>query len=141
MPSIVNQKNNQHEVGFEIKGVLIFVGAIWLIHCFDIFLPLGETLGLIPRYLSGIPGIATMTFLHKDFGHLIANTFPLIVLVDFTGRLKSQFMADCCLNCRGWRRVAVAVWTQWNVHSYRFPHRRQPPDLWAGNVFLSSGMV
>ena len=81
MPSIVNHQNNQHEVGFEIKGVLIFVAAIWIIHCLDIFLPLGETLGLIPRYLSGIPGIATMTFLHKDFGHLLANTFPLIVLL------------------------------------------------------------
>ena len=36
---------------------------------------------MVPRYLSGIPGIGAMTFLHADFGHLMANTFPLIVLL------------------------------------------------------------
>lgn len=81
MPSMLNQQNHQHEIGAEIKGVLIFVAVIWGCHFLDVFLPLGESLGLIPRYLSGIPGIATMTFLHKDFGHLIANTFPLVVLL------------------------------------------------------------
>ena len=73
--------SNQHQIRDEIKGVLIFVGVIWVIHVLDIFLPLGEYLALVPRYLSGIPGIGAMTFLHADFGHLIANTFPLIVLL------------------------------------------------------------
>ena len=72
---------NQHQIGDEIKGVLIFVGVIWVVHVLDIFLPLGESLGLVPRYLSGILGIGTMTFLHRDFSHLMSNTFPLIVLL------------------------------------------------------------
>jgi len=72
---------NQHQIGDEIKGVLIFVGVIWVVHLLDIFLPLGESLGLVPRYLSGILGIGTMTFLHRDFSHLMSNTFPLIVLL------------------------------------------------------------
>jgi membrane associated rhomboid family serine protease len=78
-PSSVS--NNKHQIGEEIKGVLMFVGAIWAVHVLDIFLPLGEYLALVPRYLSGIFGIGAMTFLHADFGHLIANTFPLIVLL------------------------------------------------------------
>ena len=73
--------SNQHQIGDEIKGVLIFVGVIWVVHILDIFLPLGEYLGLVPRYLTGIPGIGAMTFLHRDFGHLLSNTFPLIVLL------------------------------------------------------------
>ena len=72
---------NQHQIGDEIKGVLTFVGVVWAVHVLDIFLPLGEYLALVPRYLSGIPGIGAMTFLHADFGHLMANTFPLIVLL------------------------------------------------------------
>lgn len=73
--------DSQHQIGEEIKGVLMFVGVIWAIHFLDIFLPLGEYLALVPRYLSGIPGIGAMTFLHIDYGHLMANTFPLIVLL------------------------------------------------------------
>ncbi len=71
---------NQHHIGEEIKGVLMFVAVIWGVHLLDLFLPL-EQWGLIPRSLAGVPGIATMTFLHRDFGHLVSNTFPLIMLL------------------------------------------------------------
>jgi len=34
---------------------------------------------LLPRTLSGLPGILTMPFLHGNMAHLLSNTLPLIV--------------------------------------------------------------
>lgn len=72
---------NQHSIGDEITKVLIFVGVIWIVFFLDLVLPLSEWFSLVPRYISHLPGIIGMTFLHKDLGHILANTVPLIVLM------------------------------------------------------------
>ena len=36
--------------------------------------------GVLPRDFSGIKGVFLSPFIHKDFKHLINNTFPIIVL-------------------------------------------------------------
>ena len=36
--------------------------------------------GIVPRTLAGLRGIPVIPFLHGGFGHLIANTLPLLVL-------------------------------------------------------------
>ncbi len=41
---------------------------------------LGRLLGIRPRQLWGLVGIVCSPFLHRDFGHLIANTVPFMVL-------------------------------------------------------------
>jgi len=63
-----------------IGGVLVFVAVIWLAFLVDQLLPL-ERMGLIPRQLRGIVGIAAMPFLHGDLNHLLANTMPLTFLL------------------------------------------------------------
>lgn len=77
----MHDEPNQHPVSQEIRGVLLFVGFIWIVFVADMFLPLSEWFPLIPRFLSGLPGIATMTFLHRDVSHILSNSFPLIVLL------------------------------------------------------------
>ena len=72
---------NQHSIGDEITKVLIFVGVIWLVFFLDLVLPLSEWFSLVPRFFGHLPGILGMTFLHKDLGHILANTVPLIVLM------------------------------------------------------------
>jgi len=62
------------------RPIIIIVSAIWVVFLLDLILPL-ERLGLVPRSLTGLIGIATMPFLHGNFGHLISNTLPLIVLL------------------------------------------------------------
>ena len=47
--STASATGNRHQIGEEIKGVLIFVAVIWVVHVLDMFLPLGESLGLVPR--------------------------------------------------------------------------------------------
>lgn len=63
-----------------ILPIAVLVGIIWVVFVLDLFLPL-EKLGLVPRSLSGLVGIATMPFLHGSFGHLLSNTVPLVILL------------------------------------------------------------
>lgn len=53
---------------------------IWAFSLFQ-FTWLGADLlpKLLPRSLSGLPGILTVPFIHGDFLHLISNSLPLIV--------------------------------------------------------------
>lgn len=73
-------KNHAHRIREELPAVIIFIATIWLVFVFDRFLPL-ERFGLIPRDVGGLVGIATMPFLHADFGHLSNNTVPLVILL------------------------------------------------------------
>lgn len=60
----------------------VFLAGIWVLEIADYVLP-GEPLddfGIPARELSGIPYILTAPFLHYGFGHLIANSLPLLVL-------------------------------------------------------------
>lgn len=58
-----------------------FVALLWIIHLVQWFfnLQLGF-LGVFPREISGLKGILFSPLLHGDFGHLISNTPPLLVL-------------------------------------------------------------
>ncbi len=69
-----------HSIRQEIKGVLVFVAAIWAVALIDWATP-WNPLGLVPRQAIGLLGIGSMTFLHLDFSHLISNTFPLVILL------------------------------------------------------------
>lgn len=56
-------------------------GVLWVVQAINAigghFL---DKLGILPRTLSGLKGILFAPFLHASWGHLIANTFPLLVL-------------------------------------------------------------
>ena len=57
--------------------------AAWLVSLLNILFfrnGLGHLLGMRPRQLVGLPGIVCSPFLHRDIGHLIANTVPFAVL-------------------------------------------------------------
>ena len=57
--------------------------AAWLVSFFNIVFfrnGLGRLLGIRPRQIGGLVGIVCAPFLHRDFGHLIANTVPFAVL-------------------------------------------------------------
>ncbi len=67
-------------VGTIILGSV--VALWWSIEILDTFL-LGDRLqrnGIVPRQREGVDGILWAPFLHSDFGHLISNTIPFLVL-------------------------------------------------------------
>lgn len=72
----------QNTIQQEIKGVMAFIGAIWLVFILEIILPIDlMSLGLIPRTVTGLLGIPAMPFLHANLQHIVSNTVPLFVLL------------------------------------------------------------
>ncbi len=69
-----------HSIRQELIGLAVFIAVIWGVFAVSLVLPLNSYLGLVPRYLSGLPGILCMPFLHRDFAHIFSNSIPLIVL-------------------------------------------------------------
>ncbi len=53
--------------GLEIVDALVFGGRL-------------DAHGIVPRTLGGLWGILFAPFLHHGFGHLIANSLPLVIL-------------------------------------------------------------
>ncbi|MFL6665206.1 MAG: rhomboid family intramembrane serine protease, partial [Rhizobacter sp.] len=58
-----------------------FVAVLWLVFLANWALDAGpDWSGIHPREAAGLPGILFAPLLHADFGHLVANTPPLLVL-------------------------------------------------------------
>ena len=64
-----------------IKLPLAFLLLIWAVHVITHFLHIDlTTYGVYPRQVSGLKGVLFSPFIHADFGHLISNSTPLVVL-------------------------------------------------------------
>jgi len=79
--------NNERSIFSEFKSqVLTLLGLVvilWSIEIIDWLIfrgNLDQWFGIRPRTLDGLWGIACAPFLHGSFGHLFANTVPLITL-------------------------------------------------------------
>ena len=74
------------------RSYLWFVGIVWCIYILHVLLG-GQlrVLALQPREVERLYAVFTMHFLHWNFGHLLANTIPLLILgffVNALGKLK-----------------------------------------------------
>lgn len=63
-------------------ALVAFVAMLWAIQVVNWITGYGlnPAFGLIPRYLGGLDGVVAMPLLHGSFGHLMANTPPLLVM-------------------------------------------------------------
>lgn len=74
------------DLGLKLRNQAIVLGGfilfIWLIELIDlvIFDHSLDAYGIQPRSIAGLRGILFMPFLHANFGHLLANTLPFIIL-------------------------------------------------------------
>ena len=65
-----------------LEIALIAVAILWIVHLLNIVIPIEfRFYGIRPRSLEGLRGIVFSPFLHGGFGHLIANTGALFVLL------------------------------------------------------------
>jgi membrane associated rhomboid family serine protease len=84
-PPALPTDHRRQQWGLAIKGNLVLlIGAVaiaWGLQITDLvsfsFL---DNFGIKPRTLSGVFGIFAAPFLHGDFGHLISNTLPFLML-------------------------------------------------------------
>ena len=80
-----------------IRWPVIFVVLLWIIELLSNYFnyrPLW--LGVIPRTISGIPGIFFSPFIHGNYEHLLSNTLPLLVvgsgLIYFYGEIAKSVL-------------------------------------------------
>lgn len=84
----------QHTIKQEIGSVLTFVAVIWAVFFIDIVIPIDfNHWGIAPRSLWGLIGIPLAPFLHEGFGHLFANTIPLVVLLTLLAGSRTRTWA------------------------------------------------
>jgi membrane associated rhomboid family serine protease len=72
-----------------------FVAILWIVRLLDAILPGHAVYGIVPRTSIGLQGIVTAPFLHASWGHLLANTIPLVIfgsLVLLRGRAEFLFV-------------------------------------------------
>jgi membrane associated rhomboid family serine protease len=72
------QKHSSREL--KTQGTILggFVALIWILELVDLVVFRGalNAYGIFPRQLVGLRGILFAPFLHGNWAHLIANTFP-----------------------------------------------------------------
>jgi membrane associated rhomboid family serine protease len=73
--------NASHTIREELHGIVLFVGCIWGVFLLTLVFPSLGALGVVPRTLSGLVGVAAAPFLHASLHHLFGNTVPLLVLL------------------------------------------------------------
>ncbi len=62
--------------------VVLMVAVLWVVEIVDV-LAFDDTLenqGIHPRELGGLDGVLWAPFLHDDWAHLAANTFPFMIM-------------------------------------------------------------
>lgn len=81
LPARQSRTPDRADVAGGLQLLALLIGLMWVSEIVDSVL--GHRLdayGIIPRDAEGLIGIVTAPFLHLGFGHLIANTLPLITL-------------------------------------------------------------
>ena len=65
--------------------MVVVAAGLWLIEVLDVLIFDNglDRQGIVPRTWSGLDGVLWAPFLHGGFGHLLANTLPLLVLGGF----------------------------------------------------------
>ena len=80
-PAYTGSERARSNFRLALRIALGFVALLWLIALLDWAMDLGPAdFGVRPRRLDGLPGILFAPLLHGGFGHLIANSPPLLVL-------------------------------------------------------------
>jgi len=80
-PAYTDSERSRANFRLAVKLSLVFVALLWLIQIVNWGLDLGPgDFGVRPRQVEGLLGILVAPLVHGDFGHLLANSLPLLIL-------------------------------------------------------------
>jgi membrane associated rhomboid family serine protease len=80
-PAYTGSAQTHADFWLAVKLALGFVVVLWVIQALNATLDLElERFGVAPRELAGLPGILVAPLVHGGFGHLLANSLPLLVV-------------------------------------------------------------
>ena len=124
----------------EVLGSCVAIAwALSLINIWPLSNGLGRLLGLRPRTLWGLLGIACSPFLHRDLAHLMANTVPFLVLgwlvlLQREIQGNSDFFGGDAHDSADWWARNLATRTR--CHSFR----RKRTGIWLHWLFAGRGV-
>lgn len=74
--------DDQQYLKHSLRLPLLFVAMLWGIQLVEFLSDerLAAHLGIVPRRVEGLMGILTFPLIHGDWGHLISNSMPLLIL-------------------------------------------------------------
>ena len=110
-----------------LKNVIVWplglLAIIWIVSALGIMLPdyaLKLPYALLPRQVSGIPGIFVSPLLHGSWAHLLSNTLPFLsltaLLIFFYPRLWKRVLPTL------WVGTGVFVWIAGRAYDYVSGH-------------------
>lgn len=68
---------------YNLHYVLWILAALWIIQCVNFLVNYRlNVFGILPRTVSGLPGILLSPLLHGSFSHLLFNSIPLFLLMN-----------------------------------------------------------
>ncbi|MGI6320943.1 MAG: rhomboid family intramembrane serine protease [Bacteroidales bacterium] len=80
----MKKKTRNIELLRVIKSIipsLVFVIIFWCVKLYEVYSSTSlSEFGLLPMNIKKIYGVFTMPFLHKNWGHLWSNTFPILLM-------------------------------------------------------------
>lgn len=80
-PAYTGSARSRDNFRLAVKISLAFVALIWLVHFLNWALDVGPgDFGIRPRQIAGLAGILFAPLMHGDFGHLLSNSLPLLIL-------------------------------------------------------------
>lgn len=75
--------NGRDSVKVRAAALGTFAGVMWVVRLLDAIMPGAGSAaghGIVPRTWYGLEGIPIAPFIHGNWGHLLANTVPLVIL-------------------------------------------------------------
>ena len=80
-PAYTGSERSRANFWLAVKIALGFVALLWIIQLLNWGMDVGPgDFGVRPRQVDGLPGILSAPLVHGGFGHLIANSLPLLIL-------------------------------------------------------------
>jgi membrane associated rhomboid family serine protease len=109
---------------WSVKGIEVCIGAEFFSH------------GILPRTFSGLQGVLFSPFIHKDFFHLINNTYPLIIL----GGMLFYFYKKLGLQIFLWLFFIAGIWL-WAIGRPNFHIGASGVVYALASFIFSSGLI
>jgi len=80
-PAYTGSTRSRDNFRLAVKLSLGFVALLWLVYVLNAALDVGPgDFGVRPRQIAGLAGILFAPLMHGDFGHLLSNSLPLLIL-------------------------------------------------------------
>ena len=88
------KKEDKRKIKYALFIPVLFLVILWIIKIIEYSFEMSFLqYGVFPKKISGIKGVFLSAFIHKDFNHLLNNSYPILVL----GSMLFGFYKDIAL--------------------------------------------